>query len=99
VSRRPMVERQLPAGIIPRGLSRREAAEYCGLALSTFDARVQGGFLPGPMFPGRCRVWDRVALDRAMNSLSGIAEELTNVAEEAALKAIRHGSGQRALRR
>jgi len=94
-----MADRQLPAGILPRGLSRREAAEYCGLALSAFDARVQDGSLPGPMFSGRYRVWDRIALDRAMNSLSGIAEELSNTAEDAALRAIRHGSSQRALRR
>jgi hypothetical protein len=95
-----MAERhQLPAGILPRGLSRRDAAEYCGLPLSTFDARVAEGALPGPIFPGRCRVWDRLALDRTMNSLSGISEEPSNTAEEAALRAIRHGGDKRALRR
>jgi hypothetical protein len=90
--------RGLPAGVTPRGLSRRAAAEYCGLAPSTFDARVGDGSLPGPVFPGRCRIWDRLALDRALNSLSGLADE-PNVAEEAALRAIRHGGGKRALRR
>lgn len=86
--------------VAPRGLPRKAAAEYCGLAPSTFDARVDEGLLPGPMFPrSRCRVWDRLALDRAMNALSGIAEPSSNVAEDAALKAIRHGGGKRALRR
>ena len=95
-----MAERhQLPAGILPRGLSRRDAAEYCGLGLSTFNARVAEGALPGPIFHGRCRVWDRLALDRAINCLSGIADQPSNAAEEAALRAIRHGGGERALRR
>lgn len=83
----------------PRGLTRKEAAEYCGLPPTTFDRRVEEGLLPGPMFPGRCRVWDRVALDRAMNALSGIPEPSSNTAEDRALEAIRHGGGERALRR
>lgn len=96
-----MAERRaLPDGMHPRGLSRKAAAEYCGLPPTTFDARVDDGALPGPVFPsGRCRIWDRVALDRALNSLSGIAEASSNGAEEAALKAIRDGSGKRAIRR
>jgi hypothetical protein len=92
-------ERALPVGIAPRGLSRRAAAEYCGLPVSTFDARANEGSLPGPVFRGRRRVWDRIALDHALNSLSGIADEPSNRAEEAALRAIRHGSGKRALHR
>jgi hypothetical protein len=84
--------------IAPRGLSRRVAAEYCGLAPSTFDARVADGSLPPPVFPGRCRVWDRVALDAAMNALSGLADPSSNAAEDEALRAIRHGGGKRALR-
>ena len=91
--------RKLPAGITPRGLSRRAAAEYCGLAPSTFDARVNDGSLPAPVFSGRIRVWDRVALDQALNLLSGFDDKSSNAAEEAALRAIRHGDGKRALRR
>lgn len=92
-------ERRLPVGLTPRGLTRAEAAAYCGLPLSTFDARVADRALPGPMFQGRGRIWDRVALDRAMNALSGIAEPVSTIAEDAALKAIRHGGGQRADRK
>lgn len=89
-----------PDRMVPRGLPRKLAAEYCGLPPSTFDARVADGSLPGPMYPqARCRIWDRVALDRAMNALSGIPEPSSNAAEEAALRAIRHGGGKRALRR
>lgn len=85
---------------MPRGLSRKEAAAYCGLPPATFDARVADETLPGPMFPqARRRIWDRLALDRAMNLLSGIPEPSSNAAEEAALRAIRHGGGKRALRR
>lgn len=95
-----MAERRaLPVGMTPRGLSRESAADYCGLPPSTFDARVADGLLPGPMFPGRSRIWDRLALDRAMNALSGIGEDPSNSAEDAALRAIRNGGGKRALRR
>jgi hypothetical protein len=93
------IKMPLPTNIPKRGLKLGEAAEYCGLPLSTFYASVAEGLLPGPIFPGRCRVWDRLALDRAMNALSGIAEASSDAAEEAALKAIRHGGGKRALRR
>ena len=88
----------LPSSVLPRGLSRKAAAEYCGMAVSTFDARVKEGSLPGPMFPGRGSPYDRLALDRALNFLSGLPEESANAAEEAALKAIWHGGGKRALR-
>jgi predicted DNA-binding transcriptional regulator AlpA len=91
--------RKLPAGITPRGLSRLAAAEYCGLAPSTFDARVNDGLLPAPVFSGRSRVWDRLALDQALNLLSGFDDKSSNAAENAALRVIRHGGGKRALRR
>jgi len=90
--------RTLPAGIAPRGLSRRAAAEYCGLLPTTFDARVNDGLLPAPVFSGRSRVWDRLALDHALNLLSGFDDRSSNAAEEEALRAIRHGDGKRALR-
>jgi hypothetical protein len=86
--------------IEPRGLAREVAAAYCGLAPSTFDARVHDGVLPKPMYPcGRTRVWDRWALDRAMSALSAIEDLSLDRAEEEALRAIENGVRKRALRR
>lgn len=58
-------------GIVPRGLTREDAAEYCGVTAWTLDKYVQRGLLPGPM-PGTKR-WDRKALDIALDQLSNIA--------------------------
>jgi predicted DNA-binding transcriptional regulator AlpA len=38
----------LPAGLVPRGLSRIEAAHYCGLGVTTFDRAVRERMLPKP---------------------------------------------------
>ena len=54
----------------PRLLRRPDAAAYCDLTPSTFDDWVRNGDLPGPL-PNKRR-WDRVALDLALNQLSGI---------------------------
>ncbi|MGI9506592.1 MAG: hypothetical protein ACR2RE_26420 [Geminicoccaceae bacterium] len=58
-------------GIVPRGLTREDAAEYCGVTAWTLDKYVQRNLLPGPM-PGTKR-WDRKALDIALDRLSNIA--------------------------
>jgi predicted DNA-binding transcriptional regulator AlpA len=58
----------LPAGCLPRGLSRAAAACYCGISPSLFDRAVKDGLLPPPR---RCygrRVWDRHAIDLAMDA-------------------------------
>jgi hypothetical protein len=54
----------------PRGLSRNEAAEYCGLSSMGFDQWVRRGIVPGPI-PGTQR-WDRKAVDLALDRASGI---------------------------
>ena len=54
----------------PRILTKRQAAEYCGLSLSGYQAWVDQGFVPGPL-PGTKR-FDRLAIDRAIDELSGI---------------------------
>lgn len=59
-------------GIVPRGLTRAEAAAYVGLCSRTFTKRVDGGELPGPSAAtGR---WDRVALDQAISGSSDHTE-------------------------
>ena len=60
---------RLPASLSPRGLSRQAAAEYFGVAPSTFDLAVKDGTVPAPKhFRGRV-IWDREALDRAFENL------------------------------
>lgn len=59
-------------GIVPRGLTRAEAAAYVGLSERTFARRVAAGKLPGPhAATGR---WDRVALDAALGAAGQPAE-------------------------
>jgi hypothetical protein len=59
---------------MPRGLTRKEAAAYCRLSPSAFRNAVRDGILPHPTLPGKR--YDRVLLDRVMNGLSGITENV-----------------------
>ncbi len=56
----------------PRGLSREQANRYVGLSGGTFRRLVEEGVLPTALPFGRRRVWDRRALDQALDRLSGI---------------------------
>lgn len=57
--------------MMPRCLSRRQAAEYCGCgSLSTFDDWVRRGIVPGPITG--TRRWDRKAIDAALDKRSGL---------------------------
>lgn len=65
---------KLPIGMLPRGLSREQAAEYCGCETTgAFDTWVRKGIVPGPI-PGTTR-WDRKAIDRALDRRSGLLED------------------------
>ncbi|PJI55821.1 hypothetical protein CTI14_01610 [Methylobacterium radiotolerans] len=65
---------KLPLGITPRGLSREQAAEYCGCeSVSTFDDWVRKGIVPRAM-KGTSR-WDRKAIDRALDRHSGLPSD------------------------
>ena len=66
-----MPKRTVIAPIQPRGLSREEAAAYCGLSPESFDEWVKRGLVPGPI-PGTRR-FDRKALDLALDGASGLA--------------------------
>ncbi|MBC7285841.1 hypothetical protein [Hoeflea sp.] len=57
--------------IIPRLLTRSQAAAYCGCAPSTFSMWVAGGTIP-PAVPGTKR-WDRAAIDAKLDAISGLA--------------------------
>jgi hypothetical protein len=56
-------------GMEPRGISRAEAAAYCGVSPATFSRWIASGIMPGAL-PGT-RVWDRIAVDHAFNKMSG----------------------------
>jgi predicted DNA-binding transcriptional regulator AlpA len=56
----------------PRLLSREQAAAYCGISPTLFDALVKTGTLPGPIEWGARRLWDRKAVDQVLNRVSGI---------------------------
>jgi hypothetical protein len=64
----------LPPSIAPRGLSKEQAAAYCGCeSVDAFSDWVRRGLVPGPM-KGTHR-WDRKALDRALDRLSGLTDD------------------------
>lgn len=64
--------RGLPANIQRRCLCREAAAEYVGVSPCTFDGAVKEGLFPKPIVIGRRNVWDRTALDRSLDVLSGL---------------------------
>ena len=66
----------LPDNILKRGLNRAEAAEYVGLSPNTFDAAVGEGIFPQSIHIGRRLIWDRRALDLALDVLSGLSDHL-----------------------
>lgn len=69
----------------PRGLNREQAAAYCGCeSVEAFADWVRRQLVPGPM-KGTHR-WDRKALDRALDRLSGFGEDSVLSFEEWAAK-------------
>jgi predicted DNA-binding transcriptional regulator AlpA len=61
--------------IVPRGLSRTEAAAYIGVSPSLFDAMVNDGRMPQPIAINSRRVWDKVKVDRAFDALDDSPED------------------------
>jgi hypothetical protein len=55
---------------LPRLLTRKQAAEHCGLTSSGFGTWMRNGWVPRPL-PGTRR-WDRRALDLAIDVRSGV---------------------------
>jgi hypothetical protein len=54
----------------PRLMTREEAAAYCSISLNGFGNWVRNGIVPRPV-PGTKR-WDRRAIDKALDEISGI---------------------------
>jgi excisionase family DNA binding protein len=57
----------------PRLMTKAEAAAYCAVTPSRFYQLVKAGTLPGAI-PGTTR-YDRAALDRALDKLSGLTTD------------------------
>jgi hypothetical protein len=64
----------LPPNLPPRMLSREEAAAYCGVSPTLFDAQVAQDILPQGVWLGGRKLWDVRKLDKALDALSGEAE-------------------------
>lgn len=60
-----MSEAPLP----PRLLNVEQASAYCGMSVGSFEKEVEGGTFPAPVALRRVRLrlWDRVALDKALD--------------------------------
>lgn len=56
-----------------RLLSKKDAAHYCGYRTARFGELVKDGVLPDAV-PGTLR-WDKKAIDRALDLLSGLPVE------------------------
>jgi hypothetical protein len=59
--------------MIPRGLTRGAAAAFVGLSPNGFARARRDGKYPAPTLPGGR--YDRLKLEEAMNSLSGLIDE------------------------
>ena len=62
-----------------RVLSSNEAASYAGVSRGKFNKLVADGTLPGPLPMSGVRRWDRAALDRALDRLSGLGSGIPDV--------------------
>lgn len=55
--------------IVPRGLSKIDAAAYIGVSPSLFDTLVKDGRMPKPKRINTRTVWDRRKIDEAFDIL------------------------------
>jgi predicted DNA-binding transcriptional regulator AlpA len=62
----------LPPTLAPRGLKREEAAAYIGVGVTLFDEMVADGRMPKPKPINNRRVWDRLKIDAAFESLPDV---------------------------
>jgi predicted DNA-binding transcriptional regulator AlpA len=69
--------------IVPRGLSRAEAAHYIGVSPSLFDQMVRDGRMPAPKSINARKVWDRKRLDEAFEALPDTSDSGANPWDEA----------------
>jgi hypothetical protein len=65
----------LPINLPKRGLSREEAAEYCGVSVNTL-----GRHGPAPTKIGDRTIYDRRVLDRWLDELAGLISDASSTA-------------------
>lgn len=68
----------LPPGLIPRFLSRDEAAAYVGVSGNVWDAEVRAGWWPPPLRRGARDgrlTWDRHLIDTYADRRSGLTAQ------------------------
>ena len=68
-----------------RGLTISEAAEYCGVSVGAYRSWMHQGLVPG-YWPGTRRI-DRLALDDALDKMSGRGKPAASVSKFDAWKA------------
>jgi len=68
-----------------RGLSISEAADYCGITPSAYRNWMRQGLVPG-FWPGTRRI-DRLAIDAALDKMSGCSEKKPTISKFEAWKA------------
>jgi hypothetical protein len=83
----------------PRFLSAEAAAAYVGVDVRTFRAEVRAGLWPAPVTRGTREAWDRAALDRRADAMSGLASspaaqpgEVAKAAEAAWMRRLGRGA-------
>jgi hypothetical protein len=62
------------APLLPRVVTKQQAAEYLGISEPGFDGWVKKGILPGPI-PGTNR-WDLRTIDRTLDEAAGATRGL-----------------------
>ena len=75
----------LPAGSLPRGLNRVQAAEYIGVSPTKFDQTIVDGRMPKPKRIDGRNVWDRYQLDNAFSALPDDNDRMDEVWEKCAV--------------
>lgn len=82
----PCNDNNAPRGVPywPRGMSRLRAAFYVGVTPQSFDRMVTGGSMPKPTFFGGRNLWDRFAIDKALDDLFGTNSQGEEIIEFAA---------------
>lgn len=55
----------------PEMMTKRDAAEYCGLSVAAFEREVFARRLPAPVLFGGRDHWRKTAIDRALDIITG----------------------------
>jgi len=78
------MSKHLPHNLAPRGLSLKQASAYWGVSTGTFKKLERAGVVPSPIRLGDRgkQIYDRNALDGAMDAASAPRSETVDLADE-----------------